>query len=77
MNSAEEWSDIVGYEGMYLVSNLGRVLSVSRMRKNGKGREYRAKSRILSQTMTSTGYHKVDLKKRWRKKGIQGTSACC
>ena len=36
MNSAEEWSDIVGYEGMYLVSNLGRVLSVSRMRKNGK-----------------------------------------
>ena len=31
----EEWKDIKGYEGMYQVSNLGRVRSLDRIRKNG------------------------------------------
>ena len=26
----EEWRDIIGYEGLYQVSNLGRVKSLSR-----------------------------------------------
>ena len=30
MNSKEEWRDIVNYEGLYQVSNLGRVKSLCR-----------------------------------------------
>lgn len=33
----EEWRDIVGYEDYYMVSNIGRVKSKDRIRKNGKG----------------------------------------
>ncbi len=28
----EEWRDVVGYEGLYQVSNLGRVKSLPKMR---------------------------------------------
>ena len=31
----EQWRDVVGYEGLYLVSTLGRVWSVRRRRING------------------------------------------
>jgi len=36
---AEVWKDIKGYEGLYQVSNLGRVKSLERTitRKDGKG----------------------------------------
>lgn len=29
----EEWRDVVGYEGLYMVSNLGRVKSITRYKK--------------------------------------------
>lgn len=32
----EEWRDIVGYEGIYQVSNIGRVKSLERVRCHGK-----------------------------------------
>lgn len=32
----EDWRDVVGYEGLYLVSSLGRVWSVPRLRKDGR-----------------------------------------
>lgn len=35
----EVWKDIKGYEGLYQVSNLGRVKSLS---KNIKGRNYKS-----------------------------------
>lgn len=35
----EEWRSIVGYEGLYEVSNQGRVKSLTRMWRNGKRRE--------------------------------------
>lgn len=47
--SDEEWRDVVGYEGLYQVSNLGSVKALPRQRKNGlfyKGhimKDYRAK----------------------------------
>jgi len=31
----EFWKDIIGYEGHYQISNLGRVKSIARQRKNG------------------------------------------
>lgn len=65
--SEERWVDIEGYEGMYLISDRGRVMSLSRLRKNGNG-DYRQKTKILSNSLTSTGYYKVDLKKDNKRK---------
>lgn len=38
MNKEEIWRDIAGYEGLYQVSNMGRVKSLERTltRKNGR-----------------------------------------
>lgn len=32
----EIWKDVIGFEGLYSVSNLGKVKSVERFVKNGK-----------------------------------------
>ena len=42
----EIWKDVVGYEGLYQVSNLGRVRSLDHMRRC-KNHEYMQKGRIL------------------------------
>lgn len=36
MSSKEEWRDVVGYEGLYQVSNLGRVKCVEHYTSDGK-----------------------------------------
>ena len=54
----EEWKDIVGYEGLYQVSNLGRVKS---LRKN----------KIRKPTANSRGYKQVDL---WKSGKVTHTS---
>ena len=33
----EEWKDIKNYEGLYQVSNLGKVKSLERAKSNGRG----------------------------------------
>lgn len=56
---AEEWRDIHGYEGLYKVSNLGRVkTTVIR-----HGKSCVPGEKILQQTMTTTGYYKIELTK--------------
>ena len=62
MNKIEIWKDIPGYEQYYMVSSLGNVKSKDRYRKNGKG-GYVLKGRILKQSLSSTGYKKVELSK--------------
>lgn len=57
----EEWRDIEGYEGLYQVSNLGRVKSVERTIINTKGVLKHVKERILKQGIINSGYVKVDL----------------
>lgn len=44
----EEWRDIEGYEGFYQVSDQGRVRSVDRFVKDGKGGQTRRASKILT-----------------------------
>jgi hypothetical protein len=41
----EEWRDIEGYEGLYLVSNLGRIKSLSHLVISNRG-SYMSKERI-------------------------------
>ncbi len=43
----EEWRDVVGWEGFYQVSNLGRVKSLSRSIVYKDGREYTYPSKII------------------------------
>ena len=54
----EEWRAIEGYEGYYEVSNLGRVRSVERPYKSGKGIK---KAKILKPTVRKTGHKVVKL----------------
>ena len=52
----EEWRDIVGYEGLYAVSNCGRVKSLERVDSLGR----RVNERILSLGKDRYGYLFVD-----------------
>lgn len=45
--SLEEWKDIKDWEGFYMISNLGRVLSVGRKVTQGK-RKVTVKTKVLS-----------------------------
>jgi hypothetical protein len=53
----EKWKPVVGYEGFYEVSDLGRVKALRRLTRNGRTRS----ERILIHGFTQGGYPKVDL----------------
>jgi hypothetical protein len=56
----EVWKDVVGYEGLYEVSNLGNVKSLSRKARVKNG--YRTiRERILKYTENALGYRQVVL----------------
>jgi hypothetical protein len=57
----EEWRDVVGYEGYYQVSNLGRVRSVDRRIIDSFGNERFYKGKPLKPSLKSTGYYSVAL----------------
>ena len=60
----EEWRPVVGYEGLYEVSNIGRVRSLDRYVK-GKGKSYFLhKGRVLSPGIKTEGYLIVRLQRR-------------
>ena len=57
----EQWKPVVGYEGLYEVSNLGRVKSLSREVVGNGGSTYMTKERILKPA--SKKYPQVSLSK--------------
>ena len=61
----EEWRDIKGYEGLYQVSNEGRVKSLDRIvtanSRWGKTRKMMFKGRDVKQFIGENGYFKVSL----------------
>lgn len=57
MNSEEIWKPVVGYEGLYEVSSLGRVRSLDRYDSNN----HFLKGRILRLCVDTKGYLKVGL----------------
>lgn len=69
----EEWRDIDGYEGLYQVSNYGRVKSVERdvqfVKNTGTVFSKHFPERILSQNMSTPGYYTVMLYKDNKENG--------
>lgn len=57
----EEWRDIQGYEGLYQVSNLGRVRSCDRFVKCGYGKNRTVRQQIIKPSILNTGYYYVSL----------------
>ena len=64
MTENEVWKDVVGFEGLYKVSNKGNVFSVERLNSRGRKRG----GRILKPTHTRNGYLKVDLHNNGKRK---------
>lgn len=60
MKAQEIWRPVVGYEGLYEVSNLGRVRSI--------GKDMRHKGKILKPYIMPNGYLQVTLCVNYKKK---------
>ena len=54
----EIWRDVVGYEGLYQVSNMGRVKSLSRKIKRKGSYLYESKDHILKFGQIKTNWYK-------------------
>lgn len=61
----EVWKAVKDYEGLYEISNLGRIRSVSRVIRwgSGKGYDKLIESRILSPSINNSGYEIIILNK--------------
>lgn len=59
--SRENWKPVLGHEGRYEVSDLGRVRSLARTIKDSRGKVYRREDRILAHVLFSAGYEGVGL----------------
>lgn len=64
----EIWKDIVGYEGLYQVSNLGNVMSLEKYIGNKKGAIQYRPPKVLKQYKNKFGYMRVYLTKNSIKK---------
>lgn len=58
---SEEWRDVKGYEGLYQVSDQGRVKSLERTYIDKSGRKRTVKERILKPNVVYGGYLMVGL----------------
>ena len=67
----EIWRPIKDYEGLYEVSNLGRVSSLDRETIDTIGRKHYIKSRILKQGKDNHGYLVVALTKNGKSKTVR------
>lgn len=57
----ETWKDVIGYAGLYQVSDLGRIRSLGRECNSKNNSKQRKKERILIQEVTIHGYCRVRL----------------
>lgn len=65
-NQEEIFKDVVGYEGLYKVSNYGNVLSIKRYKKNGQLVPEKIKSKLYD----GKGYYTVSLWKENKEKHL-------
>jgi hypothetical protein len=70
MNNLEVFKDILGYEGIYQVSNFGNVKSLAREIDNGSGK-FISKEKILKPGKDGGGYYQVVLCKESKAKTMR------
>lgn len=66
MSEQERWLDVVGYEGLYMVSDHGRVRSLDRTKRHWRGGTLIHRGRILKFGVDTDGYLHVGLVKDMR-----------
>ncbi len=64
----EIWKDVIGFEGLYQVSNLGRVKSLDRKVNSRYGINRIISGKILKKLINTKGYLYVDLKRKCKGK---------
>lgn len=64
----EVWKDITGYEGLYQISNYGRVKSLERKVRHNYGKFRTVPEKILKPSPDGDGYLYVSLSKEGKKK---------
>lgn len=64
----EEWKDIAGYEGLYQVSNYGRIKRLERLVYYGNRSPFLVKEKILELTNHKRGYKTIMLHKNKKSK---------
>ena len=74
---SEEWRDVVGYEGLYQVSDQGRVKSLERKLSHWRGGERIQKERILEPDVTQDGYLRVGLSAGGKRKKFYAHRLVC
>lgn len=70
-NENEIWKDVTGFEGLYRVSNVGRVRSVTRRIVRVDGIVYLKKGKLLKSFVTNKGYEYVMLNDADRKQHLK------
>lgn len=66
----EEWRDIAGYEGLYRVSNFGRIKSLDRKQIYSNGDIHYYKGKMLKPSRAIGGYLKIRLGSTGREAGV-------
>jgi hypothetical protein len=61
IEKTEQWKDVVGYEGLYMVSDLGRVKGLHRKRTSISGKKMVFFEKIITQNISTGGYVLVSL----------------
>jgi hypothetical protein len=69
-NQMEIFKDVKGYEGIYQVSNFGRVKSLERKVRHSQGGYKIVKEKIMKSASVSRGYLSVDLSKNGESKNF-------
>ena len=65
----EIWKPVVGYEGIYEVSSLGRVKSCERTIIRSNGREINFPDKIMKPSINHKGYEIIDLRENGKRSG--------
>ena len=63
MQEVEVWTPVIDYEGLYTISNLGRVKSIERYCSHWLGGKRLFKDKILTACVNNRGYYVVVLSK--------------